>query len=77
MTVTNPIFPTYVTKLVPTFTCHMITTYCEFNNGFAFSALSIMKIILKVLDLIIITDSIMLRKHAFFTKYFITFLAFR
>lgn len=75
MTVADPILPTYITKLVPTFTRHMITTYCQFDNRLTFSALPIMKIILKVLNLVFITYPIVFWKHASFTKYFSTFLA--
>ena len=76
MTVSLPILSTQVAKLMPTFTGHMIASFVQFDDNFAFSALTVMKIVLKKIHLIVVTIAFVFGEHALSAKYFSAFFAF-
>jgi hypothetical protein len=74
--VLRPISTAYIAKLMFTSACYMITALIFLYDKFAIWALPIMKVVLKKIDLILITRTRMLLKIAFRTELSLTFIAY-
>ena len=77
MTITIPVSPTQITKLVSTLTSHVVAAFIQLDDPFTLFALTIVEVVFEKVYFKIVTLTFMLGEHTILTKNFPTFRTLR